>query len=418
MSREVVIVDYDCLTSAGADVAATWENLAANRSGIEAIRRYDPEREPLHGVAAISYGGEIPLSYAELAGSADRYAKWPEPAFHAVKVVAGRILGRLGFDASGHDPQRIAMLGGSALTAQISQDIVTRTGAIDTKFILHQCHNVPLAATAAEFGIQGPSFSIGSACASSGHAVFLARQFIQTGMVDCALVFGYEFPILPVSVAGFEWLKAVYRRDDPGDRAYDDAAAASRPFSRDRRGLLLAEGTGGVFLSAAAYARKMGWPARGAIRGGYVNSDAGHFTRISPDNIAVCMRAALADARANGEDVDCVNAHATSTSLGDATELAALHAVFGERLARIPVVANKSQIGHTLGASSVLALVLTLEAMRHGVVPPTLNHLPDERLPPAWVPARAVEHEHEVTLLNSFGFGGTNVSLVVERRAE
>jgi 3-oxoacyl-[acyl-carrier-protein] synthase II len=415
MDTRVAIVDTDCFTSLGAGVDDTWEAAAANRSGIRPIDRYVPEDERFQGVPAISYAGQIPLSFAELAGSADRYEKWPEPGYHAVKRLAGRIFQRLGFDVSRHEPQRIVMMGGTALTAQISQDIVTRTGRPDTKFILHQCHNTPLAAAASDFGLQGPSFSIGSACASSGHALFLAGQLIKAGVIDAAVVAGFEFPVLPICVGGFEWLKALYRRDDPEDRAYGDPAAASRPFSADRRGFLLAEGAGAAFVARSDYAEAHGWPVLAVLRGGYVNSDAGHLTRISRENIARCMRAALSDAGCDVEDVECINAHATSTSLGDESEMKALHAVFGEHIRRTPVVADKSQLGHALGASLILALILAVEGMRRGVALPTLNHLPDAGLPEALVPARAQEHEHRLTLLNSFGFGGTNVSLVLER---
>ncbi len=411
----VVIVDYDCLSSLAADLDGTWAAAADNRSGMRPIDRYDPAAEGFQGVPAIAYAGQVPLSFAELAGSADRYEKWPEPGYHATRLLAGRILRRVGFDVSQHEPQRLGVLGGTALTAQISQDIVTRTGRADTKFILHQCHNTPLAAAAGDCGFQGPSFSIGSACASSGHALFLAGQLIKAGVVDAALVVGFEFPVLPICVGGFEWLKALYRRDDPHDRAFADPAAASRPFSGDRRGFLLAEGAGAALVSRQSYAAAHGWPVRVALRGGYVNSDAGHLTRISRDNIARCMRAALADARCNVEQVECINAHATSTPLGDESEMWALADVFGERLRQTPVVANKSQIGHALGASLILALMLAAEGMRHGVALPTLNHQPDARLPAACTRPRACEYGHGVTLLNSFGFGGTNVSLVLER---
>lgn len=413
MSREIAIVDYDCLTSAGLDARSSWERLAANGSGVRPIDRYTPAGERFQGVSDIPYAGQIPMPYSELAGSADRYEKWPEPGYHAVRLLADRIFGRLAFDISQHDPQRIGLLGGTALTSQISQEIVSRTQRADTKFILHQCHNTPLAAAASAHGLQGPSFSVSSACASSGHALFLAGQLIHGGLIDAALVVGFEFPVLPICVGGFEWLKALYRRDDPNDRAYADSTAASRPFSRDRRGFLLAEGAGAVFVACPEYARKMDWPVRAVLRGGYVNSDGDHLTRISPENIARCMRAALSEAGCNAEDVGCINAHATSTPLGDQSELKALAEVFGEKLRRTPVVANKSQIGHSLGASLLLALILAVEGMEHGVVLPTLNHVPDERLPQAWMPAQAREHAHGVTLLNSFGFGGTNVSFVL-----
>jgi 3-oxoacyl-[acyl-carrier-protein] synthase II len=415
MENRIAIVDYDCLTSLGTDVDSTWAAAAANRSGVRHIDRYVPGEDRFQGVPDIAYAGQIPISFEELAGSADRYEKWPEPGYHAAKLLARRIFGRIGFDVSRHEPQRIGVLGGTALTSEISQDIVMRTGKPDTKFILHQCHNTPLAAVASDFGLQGPSFSVSSACASSGHALFLAGQLIKAGVIDAALVTGFEFPVLPVCVGGFEWMKALYRRDDPNDRAYGAPGAASRPFSGDRRGFLLAEGAGAAFVASASYAEAQGWPVRAVLRGGYVNSDGGHLTRISPENAARCMRGAMADAGFVPADVECVNAHATSTPLGDESEMRALHEVFGEHLRQAPVVANKSQLGHTLGASFILAMVLAAEGMRHGVVLPTLNHLPDSRLPEALVPTEAVNHEHAVTLLNSFGFGGTNVSLVLER---
>lgn len=414
----IVVVDYDCISSLAADLDGTWAAAAANRSGMRPIDRYDPAAATFQGVPAIAYAGQVPLTFAELAGGADRYERWPEPGYHAVRLLAGRILRRLGFDASHHQPQRLAVLGGTALTAEISQDIVTRTGRADTKFILHQCHNTPLAAAASEHGFQGPSFSVGSACASSGHALYLAGQLLRAGAIDAALVVGFEFPVLPICVGGFEWLKALYRRDDPQDRAWAEPAAASRPFSGDRRGFLLAEGAGAALVTRQSYAAAHGWAPRLALRGGYVNSDAGHLTRIARDNVVRCMRGALADARANVEEVECINAHATSTPLGDESEMLALAEVFGDRLRATPVVANKSQIGHALGASHILALMLASEGMQRGVVLPTLNHRPDPRLPEACMPPCAREHRHGVTLLNSFGFGGTNVSLVLERARE
>lgn len=415
MEPPVALVDCDCIASAGADADQAWDRLVHNGSGIAPITRYDPGGETLQGVSSISYAGQIPVSYEELAGSADRLEKWREPCHHALRALARRIFDRIGFDVSQHRPQRIALLGGTALTSQISRDVLLETRKADSKFILNQCTNIPLAVVASEHGLQGPCFSISSACASSGHAIILASHYIQAGMIDCALVCGYEFPLLPSSVGGLDWISALYRRDQPADRGYEDSARASRPFSKDRRGFVLAEGAGAVFLSHTAYARSMGWPIQGFLRGSYSNSDAGHLTRISRENIAFCMRAALESARCDPEEVGCVNAHATSTPVGDASELTALRAVFDGHLEEIPVVANKSQIGHSLGASTVLALVLALRSLREGVVLPTLNHVPDPALPAAWIPGEATEHAHDLTLLNSFGFGGTNVSLVLER---
>jgi 3-oxoacyl-[acyl-carrier-protein] synthase II len=231
--------------------------------------------------------------------------------------------------------------------------------------------------------------------------------------VDCALVAGFEFPLLPICAGGFEWLHALYKRDKPEDRAYDHPGAASRPFSPDRRGFVLAEAVGVVLISAAKYAHRMGWPVKAIIKGGYLNSDGDHLTRMASANIALCMHEALRSSGCGPEAIECINAHATSTPVGDAAELRALSQVFGDRLTRVPVVANKSQIGHSLGASSVLELMIAVEGMNEAVVLPTLNHRPDPALPEAFIPTSAIEFTHRVTLLNSFGFGGTNASLVV-----
>jgi len=416
MPNKIAVVSYDCQTSAGQTLEDTWGTLSAGGSGIRPIDRYSPDAETLQGVSAISYGGQIPLSFSDMAGSADRFTKWSEPNYHAIRWLTRSVLKKIDFDISRHVPQRIAFLGGTALNSQIARETLNRTHKADSKYILHQCHNVPLAVAASEVGIQGPCFSIGSACASSGHAILLASQLIHSGLLDCALIVGHEFPLMPHSVGGLEWLKALYRRDEPNDRAFADPGQASRPFSQDRRGFVLAEGAGAVFLSDESYAQAMGWPVQARILGAFANSDADHLTRISPRNIARCMESALAAAKCNAEDIDCVNAHATSTPLGDQSELTALREVLGERLERVPVVANKSQICHSLGASSVLGLILAMEGMARGVLLPTLNHIPDPSLPAAFIPTAAMAYDHHRTLLNSFGFGGTNFSMVVEGR--
>lgn len=414
MENQAGIVEYDCLSSLGTSFSSTWKELINNRSGIRFIDRYDPAKETLSGVTSVAFAGQIPLIYAEMAGSKERFNKSPEPSHHCLTPVCQRILERLDFNVAQHNPQRIALLGATALTSQISQHALMMTQKPYVNFILTQCHNIPLALVAKEFGLRGPSFSISGACASGAHAIFVAYHLIKSGVVDCALVAGFEFPLLPICVGGFEWLHALYKRDKPTDRAYDHPEAASRPFSGDRRGFLLAEAVGAVFISDIAYARRMGWPIKATIRGGYLNSDGDHLTRMATDNIAVCMREALGVANCSIDDIDCINAHATSTPVGDAGELHGLQKVFRERLAKIPVVANKSQIGHSLGAASVIQLMLAVEGMNQGIVLPTLNYFQDPSLPRAFISVQAIEYEHRMTLLNSFGFGGTNASLVVE----
>lgn len=413
MDDRVGIIGYECFSPLGMTFASTWKELIGNRSGVRFIDRYDPSRESLQGVSSIAFAGQIPVTYAEMAGSRERFDRSPEPSSHCARMVCKNVLDAIKLDVSRHDPQRIGIIGATALTAQISQHVLSTTAKPYVNFILNQCHNIPLAMVAKEFGLRGPSFSIGGACASGNHALFMAHHFIRTGLLDGALVVGFEFPLLPLCVGGFEWLHALYKRDKPDDRGYHRPELASRPFSRDRRGFVLAEAVGAVFLSRVDHAQRVGWTVKGLIEGGYMNSDGDHLTRMSPGNIAVCMRAAIRAAGRTADEIDCINAHATSTPVGDAAELTGLYEVFGERLTRIPVVANKSQLGHSLGASALLELMLAVEGMNTGIVLPTLNHVPDPGLPDAFVPTSAMAHEHRATLMNSFGFGGTNASLVV-----
>jgi 3-oxoacyl-[acyl-carrier-protein] synthase II len=412
MDTEVGVAGFDCLSPLGTSFAATWQALARNRSGIRFIDRYDPSEQSLSGVSSVTFGGQIPLGYDEMAGSRDRFRRSPEPAHHCVTPVCRRMLEVLNFNMADHNPQRIGIIGATALTSQISQDTLTRSQRPYVNFILNQCHNIPLALVAKEFGLRGPSFTIGGACASGNHALLVAHQMIKAGLLDCAIVVGYEFPLLPINAGAFEWIHALYKRDRPTDRAYDNPEASSRPFSLDRRGLLLAEAVGAVFLTDVLYARRFGWPIRATIRGGYMNSDGDHLTRMAPENVVACMRGALTAAQCSPDDIDCVNAHATSTPVGDAGELIGLAQLFGPRLRHLPVVANKSQLGHSLGASAILEFMAAVEGMRLGVLLPTLNHIPDPALPEAFFPTEASEFAHRLTLLNSFGFGGTNASLV------
>lgn len=411
--NRVVIVTYDCLSPLGTDLTGTWDGVVNNRSGIVLIDRYDPRADGPLASSKVVYGGQIPLTYSELAGSAAKFEKSPEPSYHCVPLLCRRMLRSIDFSVAQHNSQRIALLSATALTSQISQDVLTNKKRPYASFILNQCHNIPMALVANEFGIQGPSFSISAACASGNHALFLAHHFIKAGLIDCAIVAGFEFPLLSISVAGLDWLHALFRRDKQEDRAYSDPAQASRPFSQDRRGFLPAEGVGVVLLSHADYAQRMDWPIKGFILGGYMNSDGDHLTRISPQNIVTCMRAAIHASGCNVEEIDCINAHATSTPIGDAAEMAALQEVFGDRLSEIPVVANKSQLGHSMGACSILEMIIAMEGMNAGIVSPTLNHISDPLLPKALVPCKAMERQHKRTLMNSFGFGGTNTSLVV-----
>jgi len=406
------IVELDCISSLGVDLTGTWQCLIRNESGLRKIERYDPASQRLlRGLDKIAYAAEVQVFPAD--GLAEEF--WRDRASWAVRLLVRRVLNRLQFAISQHDPQRIAILGATAFSWNEPTERLLENHKASAKYILTQCPNVPLSEAAAEFDLRGPSFSVAAACASSAHAVLIASYFLKARALDCAVIVGYDFPVTPVSVAAMNWIKALYRRELPSDRAFHDPSCASRPFSRDRRGLVLGEGAGILVLTRQSYAQKMDWPIYALLEGGYANSDAQHPTRLCVENVAQCMRGALRAACCDESHIACVSAHATSTVQGDAAELLALQDVLGYRLAQVAVTANKSQLGHTLGAAGILAVVLSVKSMCANLVLPVLNHVRDEDLPLALVSRTCRELAHSRVLVNAFGFGGTNVSLILQR---
>ena len=197
------------------------------------------------------------------------------------------------------------------------------------------------------------------------------------------------------------------------DRAYSDPTQASRPFSLDRKGFVLAEGAGVLVLAAEEAAASRGLRPRAEVLGVGWNSDAHHFTRPNLTTVVQCMRAAIADAGLAPQDIGAINAHGTSTKAGDGTEADCLRSIFGANLAKTPISANKSQIGHSLGAAAAIEAALAIESLQQQVVLPTVNHLPDPDLADLdVVPNLPRRHSYEHVLSNAFGFGGTNCCLV------
>jgi 3-oxoacyl-[acyl-carrier-protein] synthase II len=262
-------------------------------------------------------------------------------------------------------------------------------------------------------GFTGPIFSPQGACASGNHAIGIGARMIRDGDCDVALVGGVDTCLIPEIIHGFANMLATISIG-PKDRAYQDPAQASRPFSIDRKGMVLAEGAGILVLAADEVVAAHGLRARAEVMGVGWTSDAFHFTQPNADTIVRAIRDAVDDAGLAPEDIQVVNAHGTSTSKGDRTEVECLRRVFGRRLERIPVSANKSQIGHSLGAAAAIEAALGIEGMQQGLILPTINHLADPQLADVdVVPNAARRQPHEILLSNAFGFGGTNCCVVL-----
>jgi 3-oxoacyl-[acyl-carrier-protein] synthase II len=413
LNRKVFVVGYGAATSLGNTFAATWEAALAGRAGFRRISRCE--------VATRSnVVGEIPdwdpsrLEYV----SRKEASLWEAGFVFLTMEVCREALANAGLVIDRETGPRTGCLIGSALNGtdayRIAMDNYVNRGPLKVSPYLlpNLCANLPAGKAGMLLGFTGPVFSPQGACASGNHAIALGSRMIRDGDCDFVLAGGVETCLVPEIIQGFANMLATIKVGS-NDRAFADPAQASRPFSIDRKGFVLSEGGGVVVLAAEEAVRSLGLTARAEVAGIGWNSDAHHFTRPNQETIVQAIHGAIADAEISPSEIGAINAHGTSTPTGDSTEVECLRAVFGRALPGIPVSSNKSQVGHSLGASAAIEAALAIEAMGQGIVLPTVNHIPD----PAFsdldvVPNQARNHPHEFVLSNSFGFGGTNCCIV------
>ncbi len=284
-------------------------------------------------------------------------------------------------------------------------------GRVSPFFIPMMIPNMPAGQVGIQFGLKGPNFSTVSACATGAHCIAAAVDMIRLGRADAVLAGGTEAAITPLAVGGFCAMKAMSTRNDEPQRA-------SRPFDRDRDGFVIGEGAGVLVLERLDLALARGARIYAEVAGYGSSADAFHITQPDPsgDGAARALLAALQDAGLRPEEVDYVNAHGTSTPVGDPCEIAALHRVFGAHAQRLAVSSTKSMMGHTLGAAGALESIVCVLATREGVVPPTINYEnPDPACDLDCVPNVARATPVRAALNNSFGFGGQNAVVAVRR---
>ena len=408
------MVGYDVATCLGNDFTATWQGASAGVAGFRRLTRCATE-------SRADVVGEIPdWDPAELAYVDRKEASlWNAAYVFLTMEVCRRALVHAGLEVTPEIGPRMGCLIGSALNGtdayRIAMDNYVNRGPfkVSPYLLPNVCANLPAGKAGMLLGFTGPIFSPQGACASGNHAIAVGARMIRDGDCDFVLAGGVETCLVPEIIQGFANMLATIKVG-PGDRAYDDPAQASRPFSRDRKGFVLAEGAGVLVLAAEDRVAAHGLDVRAEIVGIGWNSDAHHFTRPNRETVTRAMEDAIADAGISPTDIGAVNAHGTSTRAGDSTEAECLRAVFGKGVGNIPVSANKSQVGHSLGASAAIEAALTIEAMRKGIVLPTVNHLSDPEFSDLdLVPNQARRHAHEFVLSNSFGFGGTNCCLVI-----
>lgn len=412
-NRRVFVAGYGAATPLGNTFAKTWQGAVAGQAGFRKTTRCQVTTRS-------NIVGEIPDWHPLDFDFVNRKEEsiWNAAYVFLTMRVCREALTNAGLEINDETGPRTACLIGSALNGsdsfRVAMDNYVNKGPLKVSPYLlpNLCANLPAGKAGMLLGFTGPIFSPQGACASANHAIALGARMIRDGDCDFVLAGGAETCLVPEIIQGFANMQATFKVK-PNDRAAADPAQASRPFSIDRKGFILSEGAGVMVLAAADMVHSLGLTARAEVMGVGWTSDALHFTRPNPETVTRAINQAIYDAEIEPNNIGSINAHGTSTPKGDSTEIDCLRAVFGPGLADIPITANKSQIGHSLGASAAIEAALSIEAMGKGLVLPTINHISD----PAFadidvVPNEARKQNYEFFLSNSFGFGGTNCCLV------
>ncbi len=412
-NRRVYVVGYGAATPLGRTFAKTWERAVRGEAGFRKVTRCEVKTRS-------NVVGEIPdwdpLSM-DFIDRKEAY-NWDADFVLLTMAVCREALANAGLVVNNETAPRMACLIGSALNGTDAFRIAMTNYAtkgpykVSPYLLPNLCANLPAGKAGMMLGFTGPIFSPQGACASGNHAIGIGARMIRDGDCDFVLAGGVDTCLIPEIIQGFANMSATIKIN-PDDRAFADPTQASRPFSIDRKGIVLSEGGGVVVLAADEVLRPFGLSPKAEVMGIGWTSDAHHFTRPNAETIIRAIREAIVDAGLGPEDIQYVNAHGTSTMKGDSTEVECLRAVFNGHLQKIPVSSNKSQIGHTLGASAAIEAALSIEAMRQGIILPTVNHIPDPGLADIdVVPNQVRKQSHEFFLSNAFGFGGTNCCVV------
>ena len=413
LNRRVFVVGYDAVTCLGNTFEHTWQRALRGEAGFRRLTRCET-------TSRSNVVGEIPDWHPQDFPYIDKMdgRNWNAAYVLLSMVGCKRALEHAGLVINDIIGPRTACLVGSALNGtdayRIAMDNYIHHGPtkVSPYLLPNLCANLPASKAGMLLGFTGPIFSPQGACASGNHAIGIGARMIRDGDCDFVLAGGVETCLTPEIVQGFANMWATIKVGE-SDRAFADPTQASRPFSVDRRGIVLGEGCGVLVLAAEEAIKAHGLTPRAEVMGVGWTSDAHHFTLPNQATIVRAIRQALDDAGIPPSAVGYVNAHGTSTQKGDAVEIESLREVFGSHLSAIPVSSNKSQIGHTLGAAAAIEAALSIEGMQQGILLPTVNHIPDPEFADVdVVPNAARRHSYDTILSNAFGFGGTNCCIV------
>ena len=406
--RRVVVTGLGIVSPVGNGIKQAWDNLLAGRSGVGPITKFDAGQLPTRIAAEVKNFNAADWMHPKETRRSDTFIHYGLAATKMALDDAG-----LAIDDS--NAERVGVNVGSGIGGlpmiedNIREMIAKGPRRLSPFFVPGSIINMVAGLISIQYKAKGPNVSMVSACTTSSHCIGEAGRMIEYGDADVMIAGGAEACVNMSGVGGFCACKALSERnDDPG--------TASRPFDRDRDGFVLGEGAGIVILEELEYAKKRGARIYAELAGMGMSADANHITAPNMDGPRRAMLAAMRNAGLNATDVDYVNAHGTSTPLGDANETAALKAAFGDHAYKLAVNSTKSMHGHLLGAAGGVEAAITALALHHQVSPPTTNIItPDPACDLDYVPNTARQMKIEVALSNSFGFGGTNGTLAFRR---
>ena len=409
--RRVVVTGLGVITGVGHDVPSTWSSLIAGRSGIGPITYFEWDDEWSTTIAGEvrDWDPDALLGKRE-SRKMDRFCLL---AMHAADEAARDC----GIDFTSGDPTRRGVVIGSGVGGIETIENATRRlveggpRKMNPFTVPRLMVNAAAGNVSIRYDLRGVNSAVATACATGGHAIGTAAQLIERGDADVMIAGGSEAAVTPICISSFSAMKALSKRNDDPERA-------SRPFDRDRDGFVLAEGAGIVVLESLEHALSRGAMIYAEVCGYGTSGDAQHIAAPDEhgDGARAAMSAAIADAGIGLEDIGYINAHGTSTPLGDAAEVAAVKRLFGDHAYRLAMSSTKSMTGHTLVAAGGIESIAVIKAVQEGVLPPTINlDAPDEGFDLNFVANEAQERRFRYGLNNSFGFGGHNVSVVFGR---
>jgi 3-oxoacyl-[acyl-carrier-protein] synthase II len=410
LRKRVVVTGVGLVIPTGIGAKTAWKNVCEGKSGIGPLTRFDTTGYETKIAGEVR--GFNPELYME-----KKEIKRMDLFVQFALAAAGEALGDAQLKITPENSDRVGVIVGTGLgglpTFEKNHKALLEKGPgrVSPFFIPMLIANMASGHIAMQFGAKGPNTCVVTACATGAHCIGDAVRAIQYGDADAVIAGGTEANIAPLTVAGFNAMKALSTRNDEPEKA-------SRPFEKNRDGFVVAEGAGIVILEELEHALKRNVRIYAEVAGYGYTGDAYHITAPSPDGdgAARCMRMAINDAGCSPDEVDYINAHGTSTALNDFTETLAIKAVFGENAKKIPVSATKSMTGHLLGAAGSTEAIFSILAITESIIPPTINYEePDPECDLDYVPNTARRKTIRVAISNSFGFGGTNATLVVKK---